>query len=56
MRIRKEPLWHRRDWVNALHIQPLKRFGGLHGFRGGGAVESALVRPELFLARGASPS
>lgn len=41
----KEPLWLRRDWVDALHFQQLKRFGGLYGIRDEGAIESALARP-----------
>jgi death on curing protein len=41
----KEPLWLKRQWVDALHFQQLKRFGGLYGIRGEGAIESALSRP-----------
>ncbi len=40
-----EPLWLRRDWVDALHFQQLKRFGGLYGIRDEDAIESALARP-----------
>lgn len=39
-----EPLWLRREWVDALHFQQLKRFGGLYGVRDEGAIESALAR------------
>lgn len=39
-----EPLWLRRPWVDALHFQQLKRFGGLYGIRDEGANESALAR------------
>jgi death-on-curing protein len=39
-----EPLWLRRPWVDALHFQQLKRFGGLYGIRDEGAIESALAR------------
>jgi death-on-curing protein len=39
-----EPLWLRRAWVDALHFQQLKRFGGLFGVRDEGTVESALAR------------
>ena len=39
-----EPLWLRRAWVDALHFQQLKRFGGLFGVRDEGAIESALAR------------
>lgn len=41
----KEPLWLKREWVDALHFQQLKRFGGLYGLRDPGAIESALARP-----------
>lgn len=40
-----EPVWLERRWVDALHFQQLRRFGGGHGTRDGGAVESALARP-----------
>jgi death on curing protein len=40
----REPLWLRRQWVDALHFQQLKRFGGLYGIRDEGAIESALAR------------
>ena len=39
-----EPQWLRRAWVDALHFQQLKRFGGLFGVRDEGAIESALAR------------
>jgi death-on-curing protein len=39
-----EPLWLDRRWVDALHFQQLSRFGGLHGIRDEGAIESALGR------------
>ncbi|HEU4557642.1 MAG TPA: type II toxin-antitoxin system death-on-curing family toxin [Longimicrobium sp.] len=39
-----EPRWMRRAWVDALHFQQLKRFGGLYGVRDEGAIESALAR------------
>lgn len=41
----EEPLWLRREWVDAVHFQQLKRFGGLFGVRDAGAIESALARP-----------
>jgi death-on-curing protein len=41
----KEPVWLKREWVDALHFQQLQRFGGLHGMRDEGAIESALARP-----------
>jgi len=40
----REPLWLRRQWVDALHFQQLKRFGGLYGMRDEGAIDSALAR------------
>jgi death on curing protein len=40
-----EPRWLKREWVDALHFQQLKRFGGLYGIRDEGAIESALARP-----------
>ena len=39
-----EPLWLERRWVDALHFQQLARFGGLHGVRDDGAIDSALAR------------
>jgi death-on-curing protein len=39
-----EPIWLRREWVDALHFQQLKRFGGLFGVRDSGAIDSALAR------------
>lgn len=41
----KEPLWLKREWLDALHFQQLKRFGGLYGIRDPGAIDSALARP-----------
>ncbi|MQA91383.1 MAG: type II toxin-antitoxin system death-on-curing family toxin [Gemmatimonas sp.] len=41
----KEPLWLKREWLDGLHYQQLKRFGGLYGIRDEGAIESALARP-----------
>lgn len=46
----KEPVWLKREWVDALHFQQLKRFGGAYGVRDDGAVESALARPRNRLA------
>lgn len=39
-----EPLWLKRSWLDALHFQQLRRFGGLYGVRDDGAIESALAR------------
>ncbi len=41
-----EPRWLQRVWVDALHFQQLRRFGGLYGVRDPGAIESALARPK----------
>lgn len=40
-----EPMWLRRTWVDAIHFQQLKRFGGAFGVRDEGAIEAALARP-----------
>ena len=39
-----KPVWLKRAWVDALHFQQLKRFGGLFGVRDDNAIESALAR------------
>ena len=41
-----EPHWLQRVWVDALHFQQLRRFGGLYGVRDPGAIEAALARPQ----------
>jgi death-on-curing protein len=41
----KEPRWVKRTWVDAWHFEQLKHFGGQHGVRDQGAIESALARP-----------
>ena len=38
-----EPVWLKRVWVDAIHFQQLRRFGGLYGVRD--AINSALARP-----------
>jgi death-on-curing protein len=40
-----EPVWLQRAWVDALHFQQLRRFGGPYGIRDANAIESALARP-----------
>jgi death-on-curing protein len=40
-----EPLWLQRVWVDALHFQLLKRFGGAYGVREEGTIDAALARP-----------
>lgn len=40
-----EPLWLKREWVDALHFKQLQRFGGQYGVRDEGAIEAALARP-----------
>lgn len=47
-------VWLKRTWVEALHFQQMRRFGGLHGIRDDGAVDSALARPHQLLAYGNS--
>ena len=41
-----EPLWLKRQWVDAIHFRQLQRFGGLHGVRDANLIESALARPQ----------
>ncbi len=40
-----EPHWLRREWVDALHFQQLKRLGGSYGVRDECVIKSALARP-----------
>lgn len=40
-----EPLWLKRAWVDAMHFQQLRRFGGQYGVRDSGVIDSALARP-----------
>lgn len=48
----KEPVWLHRTWVDAIHFQQLKRFGGAFGVRDEGAVDAALARPRNRRAHG----
>ena len=41
-----EPVWLRRTWLDALHHHQVTRFGGLHGVRDSGAIDSALARAQ----------
>jgi death on curing protein len=41
----KEPLWLKREWVDAVHFKQLQRYGGQYGVRDDGAIEAALARP-----------
>lgn len=50
-----EPVWLRRAWVDAIHFQQLKRFGGAFGVRDEGAIEAALARPMNRWAYGEKP-
>ena len=45
-----EPAWLSRRVVDAIHFDLLRTFGGAHGLRDGGAIESALARPRNKLA------
>jgi death on curing protein len=42
---RAEPLWLTRDLLDVLHARQIELFGGLHGVRDSGAIDSALARP-----------
>lgn len=41
----KEPVWITTATLHLLHDRQLELFGGVHGVRDEGAVESALARP-----------
>ena len=43
---RAEPLWLTRDLLDVLHARQIELFGGLHGIRDSGAIDSALARPQ----------
>lgn len=40
-----EPLWLKREWVDAIHFKQLQRFGGQYDIRDANVIESALARP-----------
>jgi death on curing protein len=40
-----EPRWLFRRLVDAMHFQQIQQFGGSHGVRDDGLIESALARP-----------
>lgn len=40
-----EPRWLSREIVNAIHVDQVRRHGGLRGLRDEGLLESALARP-----------
>jgi death-on-curing protein len=40
-----EPLWLKREWVDAIHFKQLQRFGGQYGIRDENVIESAVARP-----------
>ncbi len=42
---RPEPRWLSLDTILVLHAEQVERFGGRHGVRDVGALESALARP-----------
>jgi death on curing protein len=47
-----EPVWITRDIVVAVHAELVARFGGLHGIRDEGLLDSALNRPPQALHYG----
>ena len=47
-----EPAWVKPGAVLQIHTDQLAEFGGLPGVRDGGAVESALARPQNLFAYG----
>ena len=47
-----EPVWVKLPAVLQIHTDQLAEFGGLPGVRDGGAVESALARPQNLFAYG----
>ena len=47
-----EPVWLPLATLHLLHDRQLELFGGLHGIRGEGAIESALARPRHAWAYG----
>jgi death-on-curing protein len=48
----KKPVWVLRETVLTLHEQSLAEFGGAAGIRDEGLLDSALGKPENFLAYG----
>ena len=48
----KTPVWVLRETVLTLHEQSLAEFGGAAGIRDEGLLDSALSKPENFLAYG----
>jgi death on curing protein len=51
----KEPVWMSREVILAIHGELVARFGGLHGIRDEGLLDSALNRP-LHLFHSGTPS
>ena len=47
-----EPYWVLRETVLALHERLVTEFGGLHGIRDCGLLDSALARPQHLFAYG----
>jgi len=48
----REPVWLTGDIVAALHFKAIDEFGGNHGIRDEGLLESALARPRNLLGYG----
>ncbi len=51
-----EPKWLTRNMAEALHAEVIAAFGGSHGVRDIGLLESALDRPRNLFAYGDDPS
>lgn len=47
-----EPIWVTKEIILAIHAELVARFGGIHGVRDEGLLESALARPQQFLNYG----
>jgi len=42
----QQPKWITRAWVNAIHTDQIRQYGGSLGIRDDGLIESALMRPQ----------
>jgi death on curing protein len=52
----RSPVWISHSAVLALHDEQLSQHGGAEGVRDNGLLESALARPQNFLAYGDEPT
>ena len=48
----EEPIWIKRELLEAIHDRQLAEHGGSSGIRDGGLLESALARPQQLFAYG----